>query len=248
MFYDEETAGDKAALWPLGQAGYYIKACGVSVMVDPYLSDSVGKVAPLFARLYPVPVDPAEIRADLFIVTHDHLDHLDPETIEAYAHKASTKFVAPRRAARKLKSLGIPADNVVTVDHGDTAEVCGVEVPGVFALGTEPAVPDTTGYLLRFPNGKTVYHSSDSAYCRLLLDSCPRADVLLVCINGKDGNLGVSDAVELAKAVNPDYAIPNHYDMMALNSENPEAFRYFCGEAGIGDKCRILDVLEQFTW
>lgn len=248
MFYDMEIARDQAALWFLGQAGYYIKSCDKSILIDPYLSDSVGKSNPLFTRLYPSPVQAAEMKADIFIITHDHLDHLDPETIGAYPHKASTRFVAPRHASKKLESLGIAKESIITVDHGDTTEIDGVVVTGVFALGTSPNVLDTTGYWVRLPNGKTVYHSSDTAYCQLLLDACPRADILLVCINGKFGNLNLAEAVALAKAVNPGFVIPNHYDVMALNGENPETFRYLCSEDGIGDKCRILGVLERFTW
>lgn len=246
MFFEKELKESEAALWFLGQAGYYIKACGKRVLIDPYLSDSVGKSNPLFTRAYPVPAEIGAMEADLFLVTHDHLDHLDPETIGAYPYKETTVFVAPRHASRKLRSLGVR--NLVTLDHGDSAEIHGVTVTGVFALGTSPDVVDTTGYLVRFPNGKTVYHSSDTAYCRLLLDACPRADVLLVCINGKCGNLNIEEAIRLAQAVDPQIVVPNHYDAMALNSENPEAFRYFCHEAGIGDRCRILNLLEPLVW
>lgn len=238
----------KAVLQFLGQAGYRIESCGKCVLIDPYLSDSVGRSDPRFSRLYPAPVDPGELHGDIYIVTHDHLDHLDPETIAGYRHKDSTKFIAPRFAAKKLKTLGIPAENVFAVDAGETAELDGVSVTGVFALGTSPDALDTTGYMVRFPNGKTVYHSSDTAYCKLLTDACPHADVLLVCINGKCGNLNIDEAIELTKAVDPDFVIPNHYDVMALNSEDPEAFRYFCEEQGIADKCRILKVLDEFQW
>jgi L-ascorbate 6-phosphate lactonase len=93
-----------------------------------------------------------------------------------------------------------------------------------------------------------VYHSSDTAFCDLLLKACPKADVFLPCINGKFGNLSVEQAVSLTKAVAPRYVIPHHYDVMALNSENPESFRYFYSEAGLKAECRILKVLEEFTW
>lgn len=246
MLFEKELQEDEAALWFLGQAGYYMKSGGRRVLIDPYLSDSVGKSNPLFTRSYPAPVQAGALEADLFLVTHDHLDHLDPETIEAYPYRDATLFAAPRHAAGKLRSMGIR--NVVTLDQGDTAVLNGVTVTGVFALGTSPEVLDTTGYLVRFPNGKTVYHSSDTAYCRLLLDACPRADVLLVCINGKYGNLTIDEAVRLAKAVKPRVVVPNHYDVMRLNSEDPEAFRYCCGEEGIGDLCRILAPLEPLIW
>ena len=77
-FKDEETA-----IYFLGQAGYLIQSATRAVLIDPYLSDSCGK-NPLFSRLYPIPVEPKELFADIFIVTHDHADHLNPETIQAY--------------------------------------------------------------------------------------------------------------------------------------------------------------------
>jgi L-ascorbate 6-phosphate lactonase len=44
------------------------------------------------------------------------------------------------------------------------------------------------------------------------------------------------------------FTLPNHYDIMALNGENPEVFRYLCSEAGFPEKCVIPGVLEPFIW
>lgn len=236
----------QAALWWLGQAGYYMKSGDCTVLIDPYLTDSVGKAAPLFTRTYPSPVRPDEVKADIFIVTHDHTDHLDPETIAAYTHKQTTVFVSPRHAAKHLIKLGISQERIKVTDHGDSITLSGVQIDGIFALGTGPDVPDTAGYKITFANGKSVYHTSDTAFCDLLLKACPKADVLLTCINGKFGNLNIAEAVELTKAVKPRYVIPNHYDVMALNSENPESFKYFCQVEG--SECKILTLLERFTW
>lgn len=230
----------------LGQAGYLIKSETTSLLIDPYLSDSVGRSAPLFSRAYPVPLDPGSVKVDIFIVTHDHMDHLDPETIEAYKHKDTTTFVSPRHAAKKLESLGIK--NIVVVDHGDTTKINGIAIDGIFALATGPDCLDTCGYSITFENGKSVYHTSDTAFCDLLLKACPHTDVLLPCINGKWGNLHISDAIELTLAVKPKYVIPNHYDVMALNSENPESFRFFLNERKTDAECVILQPLEIFEW
>jgi len=243
--WDAPVLENNVALWFLGQAGYMIKGGGQKILIDPYLSDSVGKVAPLFARAYPPPVQPEDVHADIFIVTHDHTDHLDPETIGSYLYKDTTQFIAPRHAAKKLKTLGI--QNINVVDHGDSAVINGVTITGVFALATGADTVDTCGYLLAFPNGKTVYHTSDTAFCNLLLEAAPKnIDVLLTCINGKFGNLNIAQAIELTLAASPKYVIPNHYDVMALNAENPESFRYFYGN---GDaECVILQPLQEFVW
>jgi len=239
----------EAALWFLGQAGYFMKSGGVTLMIDPYLSDGAGNSTDnKFGRTYPVPVEPSEIAADIFIATHDHSDHLDPVTLAAYRHTDSTIFVSPRNAAKKLAKLGVPEKNIVVIDHGDEKTIKGIKIEGVFVLATSADVLDTCGYKITFANGKSVCHTSDSAYCKLLLEACPYADVLLTCINGKFGNLNVAEAVKLTAAVKPKYAIPNHYDVMALNSENPETFKYFCEAANIESEIVILKTLETFVW
>ncbi len=240
--------GDQAALWPIGQAGFIIRQGDLTIAIDPYLSDSVAKVAPAFARILPVPIEPEELQVDIFLITHDHLDHLDPETIGRYPHKATTRFVAPRFACRKLQSLGVPGGNVVRVDAGEEAALCGVKVQGVYAVPSGPDVLDTCGYRLELPGGKSVYHSSDTAWSELLERAAPKADVLLVCINGKQGNLNVHQAVRLAQAVQPRIAVPMHYDLMRLNAEDPETFIHFLRQALPQCEGRILRVMEPLAW
>ena len=248
MVWQEYESVEKSALWFLGQSGFYLKSGGVSVVIDPYLSDCVGENSPLFTRIYPAPVSPYYLKADIYIVTHDHLDHLDPATIRAYSHKEETIFVAPRHAAKKLEILGINPQQIRIVDQGDGLAVSGVNIQGVFALGTDEGVLDTTGYRIRFENGKSVYHTSDTSFCDLLLRACPHVDVLLPCINGKFGNLTAEQAVLLTQAVNPQYVVPHHYDVMELNGENPNVFRYFCAQSEMEEKCRILKPLEMLEW
>jgi len=238
----------KAALWFLGQAGYIIRASGKTVVIDPYLSDSVGRVAPDFKRAYPVPLKPSELKADVFIVTHDHLDHLDPDTIKAYRHRDRTVFIAPRLAAKKLLSIGVPASGIWRLDSGETLGFAGVSITGIYAVPTSADVVDTTGYFIEFANGRSVYHTSDTAFSDVLVAAAPKAEVLLACINGKWGNLNVFQAVKLAAAMKPKYAIPNHYDVMALNCENPEAFRVFMKTENPDVKVVIPKVMEPFVW
>ncbi|MCL4177423.1 MAG: MBL fold metallo-hydrolase [Verrucomicrobia bacterium] len=244
------TLGDQqAALWFLGQAGYIIRSAGVTMAIDPYLSDAAAASAPEFSRLLPVPIEPEELRVDLWIVTHDHLDHLDPETIRRYPHSDRTQFLAPRQAARKLESIGVPRAQIQILHAGEEWSGPHVTVRGVFALPTGADVLDTTGYLLTFANGRSVYHSSDTGFTPLLLEAAPRAvEVLLVPINGKWGNLNVEQAIALTVAVGPRLVLPNHYDLMALNAENPETFRWLCRQRSMTAQCVIPTVMQPLIW
>ena len=239
---------DQAALWALGQAGYLVRSGGKTVVIDPYLSDSVGATNADFKRVFPPPVRPEELRADIYIVTHDHLDHLDPDTIRPYRYKSTTRFVAPRLACRTLRELGIPESSIVKLDSGEETVVDGVTIRGVYAVPTEPKVIDTAGYHVTFPNCRNAYHTADTAWSPLLLQTSPQAEVLLVCINGKWGNLNVAEAVELTAHISPRYAIPMHYDLMALNSENPHSFAYFLRRKNPAVAVRILKPSDSFIW
>ncbi len=246
---EHPLAPAEAALWWLGQAGYIVRAGGSTVVIDPYLTDSAAAGAPEFTRLFPPPIAPEELRADICIITHDHLDHLDPGTIRRYASKETTWFVAPRLAAQRLPDLGVPAERIVRLDAGEARSLGGLEVRGIFALPTGGDVLDTTGYLLSFASGRSVYHTSDSAFHPLVLAAAPREpDVMLVPINGKWGNPGPEQAAEFAAAVSPRFVFPNHYDLMALNAENPETFRWFCAQRGLRERCVIARRMEPFVW
>jgi len=225
----------------LGQAGYLVESDGLRIAIDPYLSDSCGVADARFSRLFPPPIAPADLEVDIMIITHNHTDHLDPETIGPYRHKATTRFVAPRLTASALAATGVPEGNISVVDHAGTLSLPGVTITGVFALGTSPDSVDTCGYLLAFPTGQTLYTCSDTSWCDLLAQCAPKAvDVLLVCINGHFGNLNVDQALLLTKAVQPRIVVPNHYDVMALNSENPETFRLLYDQSGLSGQCVIL--------
>jgi len=64
----------------LGQSGYVLKSANTQIIIDPYLSDIVNRVANR-PRTLPIPMAPKDISCDAVICTHNHLDHLDPDTV-----------------------------------------------------------------------------------------------------------------------------------------------------------------------
>jgi L-ascorbate 6-phosphate lactonase len=245
---DFKLEPSQAALWFLGQSGFVFKSAETVVVIDPYLSDSVAKISPKLTRKTPIPIEPSELDANIFVVTHDHLDHLDPETIEQYQHKESTVFVGPRFACQKLHQLDIPPEHIVQIDSGESENILGIEITGIYAVPNEPSVMDTCGYRIEFSNGRSIYHTSDTDLSELLLAAAPNAEMGLFCINGQWGNLDIEKAVKLACKVKPRFAIPHHYDTMELNSANPEKFVYCMGYTDESIEVKILDVMKPFVW
>lgn len=246
---DYKLSESEAALWWLGQAGYIIRTKSLTVVIDPYLSNIAAKDAPELTRLYPPPMEPEQLKADVYIVTHDHLDHLDPDIISSYKGSTDTWFVAPRQAAKKLVSLGIPEERIEILHAGETWRFHSVEITGVFALATSADVVDTTGYFIKFDNGRNFYHTSDTEFHPLVLATAPpKPEVMVVPINGKWGNPGPEKAAVFANTLQPRFVMPNHYDLMELNSENPKTFKWFCSQYGITDQCIIPRRMEPFVW
>ncbi|RYF87922.1 MAG: MBL fold metallo-hydrolase [Chitinophagaceae bacterium] len=246
---EHKLSDSQAAIWWLGQAGYVLRVNGLTVVIDPYLSDSGANGAPEFNRLYPAPITPDALKADIIIITHNHADHLDPETIAPYRYKDETWFVAPWLAAAALVKAGVASERIIVVNAGQTHKVALAEITGVFALPTGTDVLDTTGYLVKFENGRSIYHTSDTQFHPLVVDAAPASpDIMLVPINGKWGNPGPEQAALFTASVKPKFVFPNHYDTMALNAENPEVFKWFCEKKGLESKCIIAERMVPFTW
>ena len=76
-------------IW-LGQAGLLFIKNGFKIMIDPYLSDSVEKNNPASFRRQAVDESLFEIKPDVMIFTHSHLDHYNPR----FAGERTTIFVS----------------------------------------------------------------------------------------------------------------------------------------------------------
>ena len=79
----------------IGQAGLMLEIHNKIIIVDPYLSDSVEKINPLNFRRVKADKTFLEAKPDYIILTHDHLDHTDPETLKYYL--TDFKFISKIR-------------------------------------------------------------------------------------------------------------------------------------------------------
>ena len=200
---------------PLGQSGYVLKTKNSEIIIDPYLSDSVNRVAGR-PRLLPLPISPADISCDAVICTHDHLDHLDPDTVTEI--NSRQLFITTNEGKEKLKSLG--KENVIAINEGGCISLRDFEITAVFADHTVEAF----GLIVRAED-ITIYFSGDTLYNEKLFDIAKhRPDITFICINGRLGNMSVGEALIVAERIGAKVNIPNHYDMFASNSEDPRLF------------------------
>lgn len=199
----------------LGQSGYELISGDTRIIIDPYLSDSVRRVAGR-ARTLPVPIDPAAIVCDAVICTHNHLDHLDPDTVSAIP--ASQFYITTPEGKAMLAGLG--REHVTALSCGQSVRIGDLEITSVFADHTVEAM----GVIVK-GGGVTLYFSGDTLYNEELFGIAAYApDITFICINGRLGNMNVDEALTVARRIGAKVNIPNHYDMFASNSEDPLLF------------------------
>ena len=199
----------------LGQSGYVLKTENSEIIIDPYLSDSVNRVANR-PRILPIPIQPKNIKCDAVICTHNHLDHLDPDTVAEIIDNQF--FITTNEGKTELLKMG--KSNVVSLDVGESIDVRDFEITAVFGDHTVEAF----GLIIKAED-KTLYFSGDTLYNERLFDIAKyKPDITFICINGKLGNMNVNEALVVAERIGAKINIPNHFDMFETNSENPYLF------------------------
>ena len=99
----------------LGQAGLLFETNGKTIIVDPYLSDSVKTIEPHNYRRVAVDESFLQIKPDMILLTHNHLDHTDPETLSHYlSEKSEVTVLASGNAWQNVrKAFGGLKNNYV---------------------------------------------------------------------------------------------------------------------------------------
>ena len=217
------------ALWWLGQNSFVFKSpAGLVVGIDLYLSDSCAERHPELnlRRKVPALIRPEELRLDVFATTHNHCDHTDPETLRRLRHWEQVRFIGPHPSCEAFQQAGIPPGQVTPAWPGSRTEIQDIILHGTFALPTDETDLNHIGYVLELRGGPRVYLTGDTDDHELLASAARyRPDLMIVCINGGFNNLSHWEAARLAARIQPQAAVPCHWDLFPDNSADPEQFR-----------------------
>ena len=204
----------------LGQAGLLFEFDGLTVMIDPYLSDSVKEIEPQNYRRIPVDESFFDIKPDILVFTHNHLDHYDPETAKRFLTADSgITVLSPRSVWERVRAFG-GNNNFVCfnrhtswTENGVTFTAVKAEHSDLCAIG---AVIETAD--------KKYYVTGDTLYNEEIFSDLPdNIHAVFLPINGVGNNMNMTDAARFVEKINPKYAVPIHIGMFdELTDDNFE--------------------------
>ncbi len=205
----------------LGQAGLLFEFDGLTVMVDPYLTDSVKATEPQNYRRVPVDESFFDIKPDILIFTHNHLDHYDPETVKRFITADSAITVlSPRSVWEKVRTFG-GNNNYVCFNRHTSWTAKRVTVTAVKAEHSDPlaiGVVIDTGNKKYYVTGDTLYNDE------IFSDLPDDIHAVFLPINGVGNNMNPCDASRFATRVAAKYAVPVHFGM--FDNKTADGFEY----------------------
>ena len=123
-----ETPFGTATVWWLGQMGLMIKLGDTVLCADYFASETPGRrIAP------PIPAEEMD-GIDLFLGSHDHLDHMDHEAWKIWtARMPKAGFVFPRAHDRAVGADGVKEANRIGLNDGESRKIDGVTIHAIAA-------------------------------------------------------------------------------------------------------------------
>jgi len=143
--------------------------------------------------------------ADLILISHDHYDHADMNSIKS-VFSGKTKVICPKTSAGKLKKF-----NPIGLAPGESTNINEIGITAVPAYNQNkqfhPEANRWNGYILEI-SGKRLYHAGDTDVIPEMETLGP-IDVAFLPV-GDTYTMGFNEAVEACKIIAPSICVPMH--------------------------------------
>jgi L-ascorbate metabolism protein UlaG (beta-lactamase superfamily) len=193
---------------------------GKRILIDPWL---VGNPS--------TPVQHKKVdHINLMLITHGHSDHMADAI--PIAQQTNPDVIANAEISQYLSSKGI--EKCTGMNTGGTVSWNGIQVTLVDAIHSSGIDDDGTmvyggtagGFVLKFPDGFTLYHTGDTdVFDGLrLIRQLHQPDVVMMCI-GDHYTMGPRKAAEAIRLLGTTRVIPIHWGTFPLLTGTPDALR-----------------------
>ena len=251
----------------IGHATLLVQLAGVNVLTDPIWSDRASPVS--FAgprRLVPPGMRFEDLpRIHAVVISHDHYDHLDVDTVERLAREHQPRFFVPLGMKEWLRDHG--ARDVVELDWWQSATFRGL------TFTCTPA-QHSSGRGLRDQNlrlwsswvvaggGKKLWFAGDTGYTSSLREIGKRLgpfDLAAIPIGGYSAyerkhpnHVNPEEAVQLFEEENARLMVPIHFGTFDLNrepfAEPPTRLLKAALARGLEERIAVLSTGQSIHW
>ena len=194
----------------LGQAGFLLEKGDIEILIDPYLSDACAKANPNSYRRTPLDESYLKRKPQVIVLTHEHVDHYDPETLAHYLTADSgVTVLAAKNAWNKVRTFG-GNNNYVCFTRHTSWTYEGITFTAVKAVHSDP---ESIGVIVD-DGCKKYYFTGDTLYNEEIFGDLPEnLHAVFVPINGKGNNMNAYDARRFALRTGATYSVPVHFGM-----------------------------------
>lgn len=128
-----ESSGDNSVTW-LGHATFLIRESGKTILTDPYLTEYASPYSWAGPRRHVAPGIPIEDlpKIDILLVSHNHYDHLDEETVLKLAGKETIHVIVPLGLKFFFTERGYT--NVTELDWNESVSVDDLTITALPAV------------------------------------------------------------------------------------------------------------------
>lgn len=227
--YRLQPSSGLRATW-MGHATVLLEIDGQRVLTDPIWSDRCSPstlVGP--KRFFPPPIPMSQLPPiDVVLISHDHYDHLDMQTVKALSARG-TKFAVPLGVGSHLDAWGVPRSQIFEFDRGDRlvlGDLTLVATPAHHYSGRNPFHGNDTlwtSWAVIGPKHR-VFFSSDSGYFSGFRDVAAKEgpfDLALIKIGASDPtwediHMTPEQAVQVTIDVGAKLMLPVHWGTFKL--------------------------------
>ena len=248
--HDPEALGRNPGLTWIGHATFFVRMDGAAFVTDPMFSPRASPLSFAGPRRLVAPGVPLDAlpRVDFALVSHDHYDHADLESLRVLAARG-TRFVVPLGLGDLVRAAG---GDAVELDWWEQAEVSGVRVhcvPAQHFSGrslTDHNRRLWAGWVVEGPS-RRFYHAGDTGYFAALPVGAYLPSAMM-----RPVHLDPEEAVQAALDVGARHAVAMHFGTFDLTDEPldepPVRFRAEADRRGLGPRAWVLRVGETRAW
>lgn len=157
-------------IWRLGHSTLLLKISGQLILIDPVFSDRASPFSFIGPkRFHQPPISIEDLPPlDAVLISHNHYDHLDKQSIKQLAHKV-TNFVVPLGNKNDLIAWGVSDERITELDWWESIridEVHVVSTPAQHFSGRGLSDRDKSlwsSYVIK-SNDTRVFFSGDTGY------------------------------------------------------------------------------------